>query len=92
MDFQVCDLAPSDLGAAVQLLEELRDLPDSSPMDVAQFIADVNDGAVVVVALAQVRPVATARRRPSISRADSYQDRAHQRLLEMAPPPSLLLV
>jgi GNAT superfamily N-acetyltransferase len=52
MDFQICDLAPSDLGAAVQLLEALRSLPDSAPMEIAQFIADVNDGAVVVVALA----------------------------------------
>lgn len=52
MDYQICDLAPSDLGAAVQLLEGLRSLPDSAPMEIAQFIADVNDDAVVVVALA----------------------------------------
>lgn len=36
----------------MQLLEELRLLPDSVPVDVAEFIADVSDGAVVVVALA----------------------------------------
>lgn len=52
MDYQICDLTPTDLGAAVQLLEALRPLPDSAPMEIAQFIADVNDGAVVVVALA----------------------------------------
>jgi transitional endoplasmic reticulum ATPase len=51
MALQICDLGPSDLGAAVRLLEELRDVPDSSPMDIAQFIADVNSGAVAVVAL-----------------------------------------
>ncbi len=52
MDYQVCDLAPSDLGAAVRLLEALRAVSDSSPIEIAQFIADVNSGAVVVVALA----------------------------------------
>ena len=51
MDYQICDLAPADLGAAVQLLEALRPLPDSTPMEIAQFSADVNDGAIVVVAL-----------------------------------------
>lgn len=51
MDYQICDLAPADLGAAVQLLELLRPLPDSAPMEIAQFISDVNEGAVVVVAL-----------------------------------------
>ncbi len=52
MDFQICDLSPADLGGAVQLLETLRPLPDSAPMEIAQFIADVNDGAIVMVALA----------------------------------------
>lgn len=52
MDFQICDLAPSDLGAAVRLLEALRVVPDSAPMEIAQFISDVNSGAVAVVALA----------------------------------------
>ncbi|MEY3278488.1 MAG: hypothetical protein RLZZ426_974 [Actinomycetota bacterium] len=52
MEYQICDLTPTDLGAAVQLLEALRPLPDSAPMEIAQFIADVNDDAVVVVALA----------------------------------------
>ena len=51
MEYQICDLAPADLGAAVQLLEALRPLPDSAPMEIAQFISDVNDGAIVVVAL-----------------------------------------
>lgn len=51
MEYQICDLAPADLGAAVELLEALRPLPDSSPMEIAQFISDVNDGAIVVVAL-----------------------------------------
>ena len=39
MDYQICDLAPADLGAAVQLLEALRPLPDSAPMEIAQFIS-----------------------------------------------------
>ncbi len=52
MEFQVCDLTPADLGAAVQLLETLRPLPDSAPMEIADFIADINDGATSVVALA----------------------------------------
>ncbi len=52
MDFQICDLAPSDLGAAVRLLEALRVVPDSAQMEIAQFISDVNSGAVAVVALA----------------------------------------
>ncbi len=69
MDYQVCDLASSDLGAAVQLLEQLRALPDSSPMEVAQFIADVNDGAVVVVALANGVIVGLASARVASDRA-----------------------
>lgn len=52
MDFQICDLSPTDIGAAVELLEILRPLPDSAPMEIAQFISDVNDGAVVIIALA----------------------------------------
>ncbi|MBJ7308541.1 MAG: hypothetical protein JHC63_11885, partial [Acidimicrobiia bacterium] len=52
MDYQVCDLAPSDIGAAVRLLEALRAVSDSAPIEIAQFISDVNSGAVVVVALA----------------------------------------
>lgn len=52
MEYQICDLSPADIGAAVQLLEELRPVPDSPPIDIAQFIADVNDNAVVLVALA----------------------------------------
>jgi transitional endoplasmic reticulum ATPase len=78
MDFQVCDLAPSDLGAAVQLLEQLRALPDSSPMNVAQFIADVNDGAVVVVALAAGEVVGLASARVA-------SDRAWTQLVAIAP-------
>jgi transitional endoplasmic reticulum ATPase len=52
MEYQVCDLAPTDLGSAVRLLESLRSLPDSNPIEIARFISDVNEGAVVVVALA----------------------------------------
>jgi GNAT superfamily N-acetyltransferase len=52
MDYQICDLAPSDIGAAVRLLEALRAVSDSAPIEIAQFISDVNTGAVVVVALA----------------------------------------
>jgi transitional endoplasmic reticulum ATPase len=78
MDFQVCDLAPSDLGAAVQLLEELRAMPDSSPMEIAQFIAEVNDGAVVVVALANGVIVGLASARVA-------SDRAWTQLVAIAP-------
>jgi transitional endoplasmic reticulum ATPase len=78
MDFQVCDLAPADLGAAVQLLEELRSLPDSSPMEVAQFIADVNDGAVVVVALAGGEVV-------GLASARVVSDRAWTQLVAISP-------
>lgn len=53
MSFQVCDLAPADLGAAVRLLDTLREVPDSPPIEIAQFISDVNGGAVAVVALAE---------------------------------------
>jgi len=53
IEFNISDLAPRDLGIAVQLLEELRSSPDSAPIEIAQFIADVNDGAVVVVAHAR---------------------------------------
>jgi AAA+ superfamily predicted ATPase len=52
MEYQICDLAPADLGAAVRLLENLQSLPDSNPIEIARFITEVNDGAVVVVALA----------------------------------------
>jgi transitional endoplasmic reticulum ATPase len=69
MEFQICDLAPSDLGAAVQLLEVLRSLPDSAPMEIAQFISDVNDGAVVVVALASGALVGLASARVAGDRA-----------------------
>jgi transitional endoplasmic reticulum ATPase len=78
MDYQVCELAPSDLGAAVHLLEELRALPDSSPMEIAQFIADVNDGAVVVVALANGMIVGLASARVA-------SDRAWTQLVAIAP-------
>ncbi|MBM3639041.1 MAG: GNAT family N-acetyltransferase [Actinobacteria bacterium] len=37
----------------MRLLEELRSFPDSAPIEIAQFIADVNDGAVVVTAHAK---------------------------------------
>ena len=53
MACQICDLEPTDLGAAIRLLEEIRQLPDSTPIDIDQFITEVNDGAVVVVALAE---------------------------------------
>lgn len=69
MEFVICDLAPSDLAAAVNLLEELRLLSDSSPIEIAQFIADVNDGAVAVVALAQGALVGLATARLAGDRA-----------------------
>ena len=69
MDYQICDLAPADLGAAVQLLELLRPLPDSAPMEIAQFISDVNEGAVIVVALVNSSLVGLASARVSGDRA-----------------------
>lgn len=36
----------------MELLEQLRSFPDSAPMEIAQFISEVNDGAVVIVAIA----------------------------------------
>lgn len=68
VDYRICDLAPADLGGAIHLLESLRSLPDSTPMETAQFIADVNDG-VVVVALAQGAVVGVASARVSGDRA-----------------------
>ena len=73
MDYQICDLAPADLGAAVQLLEALRPLPDSTPMEIAQFIADVNDGAIVVVALVNGSLVCLASARVAGDRAWTQQ-------------------
>jgi transitional endoplasmic reticulum ATPase len=69
MSYQICDLAPSDLGVAVQLLETLRALRDSSTVEIAQFIADVNSGAVVVVALANGALVGLASARVASDRA-----------------------
>ena len=45
------DLLLSDIGPAVRLLEECRGLPDTKPVDVAQFVNDVSLGAPGVVAL-----------------------------------------
>ena len=73
MDYQICDLAPADLGAAVQLLEMLRPVPDSTPMEIAQFIADVNDGAIVVVALVNGSLVGLASARVAGDRAWTQQ-------------------
>ena len=41
MAFQICDLEPTDLGAAIRLLEEIRQLPDSTPIEIDQFITAV---------------------------------------------------
>jgi hypothetical protein len=38
MALQICDLKPTDIGAAVRLLEEIRQLPDSTPIEIDQFI------------------------------------------------------
>lgn len=65
----MCDLSPSDLSAAIELLERLRSEPDSTPMEIAQFIADVNSGAVVVAALAQGSLVGLASARVAGDRA-----------------------
>ena len=69
MAFQICDLEPTDLGAAVRLLEEIRQLPDSTPIEIDQFITEVNDGAVVVVALAEGALVGLASARVAGDRA-----------------------
>ena len=69
MDVQICDFAPADVGAAVQLLERLRSLPDSAPIEIAQFIADINDGAIAVVALAGGTLVGVASARVAGDRA-----------------------
>ena len=45
------DLLPSDIGAAVSLLEECRGIPDTKPADVARFVNDVSDGSPGVVAV-----------------------------------------
>ena len=51
------DLLLSDIGPAVRLLEECRGLPDTKPVDVAQFVNDVSSGAPGVVALENDRIV-----------------------------------
>ena len=66
---QICDLKPTDIGAAVRLLEEIRQLPDSTPIEIDQFITEVNDGAVVVVALAEGALVGLASARVAGDRA-----------------------
>lgn len=53
IEYQISELTPRDVGAAVRLLEELSSVPDSAPVEIAQFIADVNEGSVVVVAHAR---------------------------------------
>lgn len=78
MDYQICDLSPSDVGAAVQLLESLRGISDSAPMEIAQFITDVNDGAVVIVALAKGSLVGLVSARVA-------GDRAWTQLVAIAP-------
>jgi len=69
MAIQICDLEPTDIGAAVRLLEEIRQLPDSTPIEIDQFITEVNDGAVVVVALAEGALVGLASARVAGDRA-----------------------
>jgi transitional endoplasmic reticulum ATPase len=78
VDFQVCDFAPADLGAAVRLLETLQSLPDSAPVEIAQFIADIDDGAVAVVALAGGNLV-------GIASARVAGDRAWTQMVAIAP-------
>jgi AAA+ superfamily predicted ATPase/GNAT superfamily N-acetyltransferase len=51
------DLLLTDIGPAVRLLEECRGLPDTKPVDVAQFVNDVSDGAPGVVAVENDRIV-----------------------------------
>jgi len=69
MALQICDLKPTDIGTAVRLLEEIRQLPDSTPIEIDQFITEVNDGAVVVVALAEGALVGLASARVAGDRA-----------------------
>lgn len=69
MPIKICDFAPSDLSATVQLLESLRLQPDSAPVDIADFIANVNGGATAVVALAGGNVVGVASARVAGDRA-----------------------
>jgi len=78
MAIQICDLSPTDVGAAVRLLEDLKAVPDSSPIEITQFIAEVNDGAVIVVALSEQGLVGLASARVA-------GDRAWTQLIAIAP-------
>ena len=53
----------SDIGPAVRLLEECRNLPDTKPADVAQFVNDVSSGAPGVVAVEDDRIVGVVQAR-----------------------------
>jgi transitional endoplasmic reticulum ATPase len=48
----VRDYVGTDLTSALRLLEECRGQPDTKPVDIAHFVADVSSSAPVVVAVA----------------------------------------
>ena len=49
MSVVIRDLLLTDIGPAVRLLEECRNLSDTKPADIAQFVNDVSSGAPGVV-------------------------------------------
>jgi ATP-dependent 26S proteasome regulatory subunit len=51
MSVVIRDLLLTDIGPAVRLLEECRNLADTKPADIAQFVNDVSSGAPGVVAV-----------------------------------------
>lgn len=51
MSVVIRDLLLTDIGPAVRLLEECRNLSDTKPADIAQFVNDVSSGAPGVVAV-----------------------------------------
>ena len=69
MDYKICDFTPTDLGAIVQLLQTVRSQSDSAPVDIADFIANAQEGATAVVALAGGSVVGVASARVSGDRA-----------------------
>ena len=51
MSVVIRDLLLTDIGPSVRLLEECRNLSDTKPADIAQFVNDVSSGAPGVVAV-----------------------------------------
>ena len=51
MPYAIRDLIPSDISSSVRLLEACQGVGDSRPTDIAQFVADANSDAPIVVAV-----------------------------------------